>query len=375
MDIPKTIGFPIMHEEDGEKRVFLPRFIHWLATTGVEIYLEKGYGKQLGFSLADYQMEGKMILEGARDQVFKQDIVMILRSPKMEEYELLRRGGILISMLHYHTRPLRVQRLKDLGIKAISLDSIADENGIRLVQNMRAVAWNGLEAAFGVLEERWPDLCKENGEPFRVLTMGAGMVGKHAFEAATKLGNWERNEAHIAAGGPGSLAIGIGRNITRNPKRMKALFEQTDILVDATQRQVSSKPIVPNAWLAWLPEHAVVVDLSVDPYTLDVDPPVVRGIEGIPQGNLDQYIFFPDDPNWTANIPPEIPTDVRRTSISCYSWPGIYPQECMKHYEMQLQPLMKILFKRGYDKLVHTRSFFGRALYRGTLDAFLTKDA
>ncbi|MBT3336391.1 MAG: alanine dehydrogenase [Anaerolineae bacterium] len=371
MSIPKTIGFPSMREEAGEKRVFLPEFIRWLADFGVEIYLEEGYGVPLGYSLEDYQAEGKAIFAGTREQAFGQDIVILLRSPKPDEFALMRKGGVLISMLHYHTRPRRVQLLRELGINAISLDSIVDGNGIRLVQNMRAVAWNGLDAAFGVLEKKWPDLRKDNGEPFRVLVMGTGMVGKHAFEAATKLGDRVRNDVHIAAGGAGVIAKGFGRNITRNPEQMKSLFEKADILVDTTQRRNPSTPVVPNEWLAWLPDHAVIVDLSVDPYTLNVDPPVVRGIEGIPQGNLDQYIFAPDDPNWMAKIPPEIPTDVRRTSISCYSWPGIRPQACMQHYQGQLKPLMQVLLKSGYARLAHETNHFGRALYRGSLDAFL----
>ncbi|MCF6277473.1 MAG: hypothetical protein L3J16_01830 [Anaerolineales bacterium] len=374
MSTPQTIGFPRMREEEGEKRVFLPKFIHKLAILGVGICLEKGYGEELGFCLDDYQLESREIIAGTRAEAFKQDAVMILRCPKPEEFNRLKRGCTFISMLHFHTRPRRVQLLDKLGIKAISLDSIADQNHVRLVQNMRAVAWNGLDAAFGVLAERWPELRKNNGDPFRVAIMGTGMVGKHAFDAATKLGDRARNDIHMAAGGGGVLAIGLGRNITQYPEKMKTVFAQTDILVDSTQRHDSSKPIVPNAWLAWLPEHAVVVDLSVDPYTLDVDPPVVRGIEGIPQGNLDQYIFHPDDPDWSAKIPNEIPTDVRRTCISCYSWPGIHPRACMQHYEMQLQPLMKILLKNEYDKLSSLRSHFGRALYRGTLQAFLAEN-
>src|SRR5512135_3456973 len=126
------------------------------------------------------------------------------------------------------------------------------------------------------------------------------MVGKHAIEAATKLGNVERNNDHIASNGPGAVAISIGRNITSNPSTMKMLMEQADILVDATQRRDPSRPIVPNEWIGWLPRHAVVVDLAVDPYALDADPPVVRGIEGIPQGNLDQYVFTAEDSKWDS---------------------------------------------------------------------------
>ncbi len=371
MSIPRSIGFPCMLEEAGEKRVFLPEFIHWLAKRGIEIHLEKGYGEKLGFSFKDYQLADGMILEGSRKEAFQQDIVMILRSPKLKEFALLKRDSVLISMLHFHTRPKRVQRLDELGINAISLDGIANATGIRLVENMKAVAWNGLEIAFDIFEERWDNLRKPDNSPFRVLILGAGMVGKHAVEAASKFGSRARNKELIEAGNAGVITSVIGRNITSNPQMMKKLLTQTDILVDTTQRDDSSHPIVPNAWLAWLAKDAVIVDLCVDPYTLDVDPPVVRAIEGIPQGNLDQYIFYPDDEKWNAKIPAEIPSDLRRTSVSCYSWPGIHPRMCMRHYAGQLYPLMEILLKKGVQNLSLNGGYFEQALLRGSLRAFL----
>jgi len=77
-----------------------------------------------------------------------------------DEFERIKRGACLISMLHYPTRPQRVKILNELGINSISLDSIIDDHNLRLVENMRAVAWNGLEVAFDILEKTWPD-CSE----------------------------------------------------------------------------------------------------------------------------------------------------------------------------------------------------------------------
>ena len=74
----------------------------------------------------------------------------------------------------------------------------------------------------------------------------------------------------------------MGRNISEFPEQMERIFRQADILVDATNRRDPSVPIIPNAWLAWLPEHAVITDLAVDPYLLDDHPQTVRGIEGTP---------------------------------------------------------------------------------------------
>ena len=128
---------------------------------------------------------------------------------------------------------------------------------------------------------------------------------------------------------------------------MQNILTKTDILVDATQRPDASQPVISNEWLGWLPKHAVVTDLSVDPYTLDTDPPVVRGIEGIPQGNLDKYVFQTDDPDWDLTVPNSIPSNQRRTVVSCYSWPGIFPEACMEHYGGQLKPLLNRLAKKG----------------------------
>lgn len=371
MTLPASIGFPRMKNEPGEKRVFLPEFIQFIARMGVKVFIEEGYGSRSGYTFNDYQRSSSTIYMCTREQAFQKDVSLILRSPKPDEFQLVRRGSILISMLHYPTRPSRVQTLKNLGINSISLDSIADDKQLRMVENMKAVAWNGLEAAFDWLEKAWPGLVRPDNKPISVLILGTGMVGKHGIEAATKLGNVERNNDHIASNGPGAVAVSIGRNIASNPSTMRSLMGQADILVDATQRRDASRPVIPNDWIAWLPEHSVVVDLAVDPYLLDNDPPVVRGIEGIPQGSLDQYVFPADDPKWDGLVPKSIPSKHRRTTVSCYSWPGVHPEACMTHYAQQLEPFIEVLFEKGYDGLSLEGTYFERALYRATLKAWL----
>jgi alanine dehydrogenase len=361
-----TIGFPRMRKEPGEKRVFLSDFIQYVSKFA-DVYLEEGYGSRSGFTFDDYRRGNPNIYKCDRREVFAKDYVLVLRSPNENEWEFIPPGSCLISMLHYPTRPKRVARLQQCGIKSISLDSIVDDYNIRLVENMKSVAWNGLETAFGALEHTWPDLVREEDRPFRVLVLGAGMVGKHAVEAATKLGNIERNTEHMERGGPGAIVVSVGRNITSNTRLLETLFRETDILVDATQRRDTSKPVVPNEWLAWLPQHAVIADLAVDPYTLSVNPPVVRGIEGIPQGSLDKFLFWPQDADWDKTVPPSIPSANRRAVATCYSWPGIHPEACMDHYGRQLSPLMEVLLEKSYDGLCENGGYFERALCRAKL--------
>jgi alanine dehydrogenase len=371
MSRPKTVGFPRMQKEPAEKRVFLPEFIQYLTTLNVSVYLEEGYGSRSGYTFDDYCEGNNAVHMCSRTEAFQQDVVIVLRSPLREEFSLMKRGGCLVSMLHYPTRPVRVQILKDLGIDGISLDSIVNDQNIRLVENMKAVSWNGLEAAFDVLETSWPGLVRPDKDPIQVLIFGTGMVGKHAVDAATKLGNIERNNQHIQNGGPGVLALSVGRNVSSNYTLLEKLIRQADILVDASQRRDPTRPLIPNEWLAWLPEHAVIADLAVDPYTLEATPPVVRGVEGIPQGNLDKYIFQPDDLDWDHTVPKGIPSKNRRAVVSCYSWPGIHPEACMRHYAIQMEPLIRILLAKGYDDLSLNGDYFEQALCRATLKTFL----
>lgn len=360
-----TVGFPRMSKEAGERRVFLPAFIQYL-TRFADVYLEEGYGSRSGFSFHDFRQGNAHVFKTSRDDAFQKDFVIVLRSPNNDEFTKIRSGSCLISMLHYPTRPNRVQILNNLGVNAISMDSIVDDNNVRLVENMYAVAWNGLETAFNRLERNCPDLLREN-RPYSVLVLGTGMVGKHAVEAATKLGNIERNDRHMTLKGPGSIAVCVGRNISEQPDQMERLFRQADILVDATNRRNPGIPVVPNEWLAWLPDHAVIADLAVDPYLLDHQPTTVRGIEGIPQGNLDKFTFEADDPDWDKTVPDSIPSHNRRAVVSCYSWPGIHPEACMEHYARQLEPLMEVALTRSYESLSLEGNYFERALVRAKL--------
>jgi len=361
-----TIGFPRMYNEPGERRAFLPPLVGLLASMDVEVFVESGAGVGMGYPDEAYASLSPRVHIVDEATAYAQDIVVVLRAPE-GRYELVRRGAILLSMLHFTTRPERVELLEGLGIEAIALDMVTGDDGRRLVQNLREVARNGLSCAFDALERRWPPLLSPSRPAVSVTVLGAGGVGKHAIEWAAKGGDDERNARFMEAGLPGIEVVVVEQNLAGNEPYFRHRLALTDILVDATARRDTSKPLFPNAWLGFLPEHAVVCDLAVDPYLLNDTPPVVRGIEGIPQGNLDQWEFAPDDPAWDA-LPPEIPTGERRTVVSCYSWPGVRPEPCMHVYGSQLAPLLELLVSNGgLEGVRPDGSYFEQAIARGSL--------
>ena len=362
-----TFGFPRMHKEAGERRDLLPSLIHLVADLGCEVHVESGIGAGMGYTDDDY-VSGARVHVVDEPHAYAQDVVVVLRAP-IGKFHMIRRGATLVSMLHFRTRPARVRRLEESGIDAIGLDTIEDDEGRRLVVNSKSVAWNGLEAAFQMLERTWPLLTARGRRPVRVTVMGAGEIGRHAVEASTKYGDPERAELLMRYGVPGVEVVTIGRNMTCDSEYVRHRLSETDVLVDATQRHDPAIPLLPNGWLRFLPIHAVICDLVVDPYLLDADPPTVRGIEGIPQGSLDQYTFDVDDPAWDQ-LPPQVPTGCRRAVASCYSWPGVHPRRCMELYCKQLAPLLETLVERGGLAGVRPDgSYHERALYRGSLRA------
>lgn len=367
-----SIGFPRMQVEPGERRDFLPDFMCRLLRYRVDLILEEGYGSGMGFSHADYINLAPLVRFASHEETYQQPYVVVLRSPGQDEFRLMQPGSVLISMLHYPTRPQRVEFMRSLGLEAISLDSIKDDSGRRLIENLRAVAWNGIETAFRVLGKTypWPGFDSPARSPLQVTLLGAGAVGGYVMQAAVRYGDEKLRASMVSSNVPGVQVTVVDYDFTAHEQYLRPVLARTDILVDATQRSDPSIPVIPNEWIADLPEHAIILDLSVDPYEYTHNKRLVKGIEGIPQGNLDQYVFEPDDPVYET-LPAWVNSSHRRHVVSCYSWPGIYPQSCMEMYGRQLQPVLRILIQKGgIGKIKPTGGYFERAISRAQLSRY-----
>jgi len=371
-----TVGLARMHVEFGERRDFLPNLVADLERRGAQVFLEYGYGSAMGFTEGDYKKNAPNAQFVSHEEVYQKQIVLVLRCPSKDDLKTLQPGACLMSMLHYPTRPQRVAFLKSLGIDAVSLDSLKDETGRRLLENLRSVAWNGLEVGFQILHRTFPTPGLESSErgPIRATVLGVGGVGMHAVQAASRYGDTRLWQTLAERGVPGVQVTAVDYDLTDREDTMKEILANTDILVDATQRPDLSKIIIPNDWIGYMPEHAVVVDLSVDPYNCAVDPPEVKGIEGMPQGNLDQFVFMPDDSVY-SRIPECVSTKHRRHAVSCYSWPGIHPKECMTLYGEQLRPILRTIIDRGGVEGINSHGrYFERAIGRALLSRWKSPD-
>ena len=369
-----NIGFARIHLEKGERRDFLPGFISHLSQNGWNIKLEHGIGEEIGLNEKVYLNAVPSAEFVSQEEIYQQDYVIVLRYPGDTLVRTMRSGSCLISMLHFPTRPDRVSLMNDLNIEGVAIDMIKDDSGRRLVENLKSVGWNGVGIAFQVLSDIYPapGFDSPYRMPIKVTLLGPGAVGIQAVQAAARYGDDGLHDHMADLGVPGVQVTVLDYDFTRHENIMLNILSETDILIDATQRQDTSQVIIPNAWISVMPDHAVLLDLSVDPYDFSSDHYSIKGIEGMPQGNLDQYIFSLDDQAWDA-IPKNVSTKNRRYAVSCYSWPGIYPRECMQVYGKQLRPILRTISDAGgIERIRKHGKYFHRAISKAMLSQWET---
>ncbi|WLR49674.1 hypothetical protein LC040_10155 [Bacillus tianshenii] len=144
----KNIGFPIMDKEQEEKRDFLPVFFRKLKQYNCDCFLEKGYGEKLGYTEEDYLEQNDRIVFAEREEVFKQDLIIVIRVPEFESLDLIKPHAGLLSMLHYETRPLLLNKLKEQKIHSFSLDGIVDDKNQRMMVTYEMTALGGIYTSF-----------------------------------------------------------------------------------------------------------------------------------------------------------------------------------------------------------------------------------
>lgn len=330
-------------------RDFPPSVLEFLQQFQLDaVVLEDGYGTQQGLTAADYSHP--KLKYGSVADAYAQDLVVTLRCPRADYLAQLKPGATLLSMLHFPTRPDRVQWCESARITGVAMDQIADDLGRRVIENLEAVGFNGVRVAMKRLAATWPDFTSPTRAPLQVTVLGAGAVGAHAMRASVRYGDDATRLELRARGVPGVEVTCIDLELANDASYLQQRLARTDLLIDATQRRDTTQVIVKNEWLAAMPTHAVILDLSVDPYDFTRTPPGVKAVQGIPQGSLDQFIFAPDDPAWDS-LDARVPHAARRSVCSCYSWPGIDPAACMRVYGKQIEPVLRALIEKGPERL------------------------
>lgn len=160
-----------------------------------QVLMEKDAGLDSGFTDKEYKDAGATIVDHAKDVWMNCEMMVKVKEPLEEEYELFHDGLILYTYLHLAADENLTKALLEANVKAIAYETLCESNGsLPLLAPMSQIAGRlsiqegakYLEKPFGgsgVLLSGVPGTPKAN-----IVILGAGSVGMNACKLSVGMG-------------------------------------------------------------------------------------------------------------------------------------------------------------------------------------------
>ncbi|MEM8999360.1 MAG: alanine dehydrogenase [Bacteroidota bacterium] len=190
-----VIGVP-KEIKNNENRVGMtPAGVFELTKNNHTVYVQSNAGKGSGFFDKDYQQAGATILDTIGQVYAMSDMIVKVKEPIAEEYELVQKGQIVFTYFHFASSEVLTKAMIDSKSICIAYETVEDEEGtLPLLTPMSEVAGRmAIQQGAKYLEKpvkgRGVLLGGVPGvAPGRVLILGAGVVGIQAAKMAAGLG-------------------------------------------------------------------------------------------------------------------------------------------------------------------------------------------
>jgi len=322
---------------EGEKRVALiPQTVDKLVKLGAQVEIESGLGLTCRYEDAAYEKVGATVNADRKKLLQSADIVLRLRKPPMEEIELMKKGCLHVSYLDPFNEKELLEKLKQSGVNAISLEMIPRSTIAQKMDVLSSQANLGGYVAVILGAERLdkilPMMTTPAGtiKPCRVFIIGVGVAGLQAIATARRLG--ARVEAFdtrpvveeqvkslgakfvkIDLGETGQTKDGYAKALTaeqlqKQKEGMAKVCAQSDLVITTAQVFGRKAPrIVDAAMVAQMQPGSVIVDMAVETggnvEGSEVDKVVeINGVSIIGLGNLPGRVAITASQMYSANL-------------------------------------------------------------------------
>jgi len=268
------IGVP-REIKDKESRVSLtPGGAESLVHEGHHVLLESGAGEGSGFSDADYAAGGVEILASARDVYLRADMILKVKEPLPEEYDLLREGLLLFTFLHLAADRALTETLLRKRVTAIAYETVQLPNGSlpllipmsevagRMAVQIGAHYLEVTQGGRGVLLSGVPGVRAGS-----VVIVGGGTVGTNAAQIALGLGarvtvidvNLDRLRYLD------QVLAGRLNTIASNRRNIAEAVRRAELLIGAVLIPGAKAPnLVTEEMISSMAPGSVVIDVDVD---------------------------------------------------------------------------------------------------------------
>ncbi|HEX2069095.1 MAG TPA: alanine dehydrogenase [Actinomycetota bacterium] len=268
------VGVP-KEVKDNEYRVALtPEGARELTASGHTVLIQDGAGEGSSLFRERYERAGAEVVPDAKSVWDAADMILKVKEPVAQEYDLLREGQILFTYLHLAASKELTELLAERKVSAVAYETVQLADGrLPLLAPMSEIAGRMAPHVGAVL------LQKENGgrgvlmggvsgvRPAKVLVLGAGMAGSNA--------------AWIAAGMEAEVVvldksldklrfidqIHKGRIMTLMSDRLtlEQRVRESDVVIGTVLVPGAKAPkLVSREMVASMRPGSVVIDISID---------------------------------------------------------------------------------------------------------------
>lgn len=248
--------------------------VRQLVKEGHTVYVEKDAGVGSGILNEFYERAGAKILETKKEIYAKAEMVIKVKEPLPDEYDLMRENQILYTYLHLAAEPKLTKVLCERKVKAIAYETIQMENGtLPLLTPMSEVAGRMATqvGAFYLQKDHSGKGILLGGvtgvRPAKVTIVGGGIVGNNAAKMAVGLGAdvtvLDVNTARLEY--LDDTFQGRITTLFSNTLNIESSVKESDLLIGAVLITGQKAPtLVSKDMISSMAKGSVVVDVAVD---------------------------------------------------------------------------------------------------------------
>jgi alanine dehydrogenase len=241
---------------------------------GHQVMVETGAGRGSGFYDEEYIKYGCEIVADKKQLFDAADMIIKVKEPLPEEYDLFHEGQILYTYLHLAADKRQAEALLSKKVKAVAYETVTEDDGsLPLLIPMSQIAGRlsvqegakYLEKSFGgrgVLLGGVPGIRKG-----KVLILGGGIAGTNACKMAVGLGA-DVTIMDISARRMAELEDIFDNTIKTlysTPYNIEEELKEADLVIGAVLIPGAAAPkLVKREHLKLMKEGAVIVDIAVD---------------------------------------------------------------------------------------------------------------
>lgn len=268
------IGVPKEIKKAEFRVAITPAGVKVLSDAGHRVLVEKGAGKESGFSDDEFKRVGAKIIYDKKKLFDDADLILKVKEPVPEEYDLFHEDQILFTFLHLAANEPLTRDLLKSKVIAIAYETVQKDDGsLPLLAPMSEIAGriSPLVGSFYLAKHKGGSGKLIAGvpgvPPAKVVVIGGGTVGANAAKIAAGMRAWvtilDVNVKRMCY-----LDDVMPPNVTTlasNSYNLERILPNTDLLIGAVLIPGAKAPhLVKRDMLHLMMPGSVIVDVAVD---------------------------------------------------------------------------------------------------------------